>query len=688
MLYSKISLIIILMIVIISATPKTISYQGVLTDINGSPKNNGSYDIIFSLYTVEKDGTHLWRSTKTVELKEGIFSILLGNNTPFDNTLDFTKPYWLGIQMGADAELTPRIALAASPYAIRSSVSDFAVNAAAAVNAGSADVAILANTVKVGAVASPQILDGSINRIDMMADLKAPFADTADYAKTADVALSVSGAAIASETITTSQIANGTIKVEDLEDGFSAPEANHAANADTAGTLAAGYVAPHAAFADSTLIAASSHKAVTAESVSGGAIKGVISTSRIEAKDSTGLTLSGSAERNIFIDSNGVAISSDDNKNIIGLTVENKTANSIIAVKGWAATTNYGQDFIGSNARLHIASDKFISLNTNAKERLRVTSEGKVGIGTQSPTSPLTVSITDGVGGFGTTPEVSIGSASGDALPAIFATSDRADYGFFLAVKGVNSEGFSNAAFIFNARDSAEKPLSSGNLFKINNYASNKFTVAHNGNVGIGVETPGKTLDVDGTVRATSYLIGNSIIGSSTDSYWSNGTSDGTIHYTGGKVGIGTSAPEAALDIKGDVKIEQNLSVTGNVTAANFPSSSDIRYKKNISPITTPLEKIKALTGVTYEWKQSDFPDRNFSERTQIGVVAQELEKVFPELVHTDSEGYKAVSYDKLSAVLIEAVKEQQLIIEAQDQRLKKQEMRLKRIEAKLNIVD
>ncbi len=101
-----------------------------------------------------------------------------------------------------------------------------------------------------------------------------------------------------------------------------------------------------------------------------------------------------------------------------------------------------------------------------------------------------------------------------------------------------------------------------------------------------------------------------------------------------------------------------NVHTTGNYT------SSDIRWKKNIRTIDNSLNRILNLRGVYYDWRVDEFPDKGFSKEKQIGVIAQEVEKVLPELVNTDNDGYKAVAYDKLTAVLIEAVKEQQKQIE------------------------
>ena len=113
-----------------------------------------------------------------------------------------------------------------------------------------------------------------------------------------------------------------------------------------------------------------------------------------------------------------------------------------------------------------------------------------------------------------------------------------------------------------------------------------------------------------------------------------------------GNTGIGTNAPT------------EKLQVSGNVLASNVSVSSDVRFKENIAPIKGALDKVDALNGVYYDWKTDDYKDRNFDESRQIGFIAQDLEKVLPEVVKTDAAGWKSVSYDKLTALLVEALKE------------------------------
>lgn len=139
---------------------------------------------------------------------------------------------------------------------------------------------------------------------------------------------------------------------------------------------------------------------------------------------------------------------------------------------------------------------------------------------------------------------------------------------------------------------------------------------------------------------------GNNISGESS-------SSPEIIYHNWGNIGIGTNDPACQLD------------VTGNICANGVTLNSDQRYKKNILPIENSLVAIQKIRGVKYHFDLASFPTKNFSEREQIGLIAQEVEAVFPELVTTNSEGYKAVNYVQLTPVLLEAIKELTLQKEA-----------------------
>jgi hypothetical protein len=94
-----------------------------------------------------------------------------------------------------------------------------------------------------------------------------------------------------------------------------------------------------------------------------------------------------------------------------------------------------------------------------------------------------------------------------------------------------------------------------------------------------------------------------------------------------------------------------NAVVAGTVTANGVLLTSDLRLKTDIQPLDNTLDKVVRLRGVSYLMKADEAKER------KIGVIAQELEQEYPELVNTDDKGMKSVAYANLTAVLIEAVK-------------------------------
>ena len=122
-----------------------------------------------------------------------------------------------------------------------------------------------------------------------------------------------------------------------------------------------------------------------------------------------------------------------------------------------------------------------------------------------------------------------------------------------------------------------------------------------------------------------------------------------------GNVGIGTNNPTTKLYVNGDI------------TANSVAGTSDIRFKTNIRPVINALDKVKSLRGVYFNWNQKAFPEKDFGAQDELGFIAQEVEKIVPEIVSKDKskEEYRSVKYDKLVALLVEAIKEQQKQIDS-----------------------
>ncbi len=141
---------------------------------------------------------------------------------------------------------------------------------------------------------------------------------------------------------------------------------------------------------------------------------------------------------------------------------------------------------------------------------------------------------------------------------------------------------------------------------------------------------------------------------------------------TQGNVGIGTDTAT--------VKFQVGKSGDGTVARANaWNIFSDRRWKTDLAVITNAMEKIEAINGYYYKWR--DRPDTTI----QVGVIAQEIEAVLPEVVSTDAEGYKSVDYSKITALLIQGMKEQQEQMKAQEERINQLDAGYAEIRAELN---
>ncbi len=144
---------------------------------------------------------------------------------------------------------------------------------------------------------------------------------------------------------------------------------------------------------------------------------------------------------------------------------------------------------------------------------------------------------------------------------------------------------------------------------------------------------------------------------------------------TNGNIAM-SGAPSAMfkLDVNGPMRTIGPVNIT-----------SDRRYKQDIQPLKGALEKVSRLRGVSYDWNRAAFPDKNFSDRRQLGFIAQDVQEVLPELVTADSQGYLSVAYTAAVPVLVEAVKEQQQQVKelrAENAELK---ARLDRLEQAMN---
>ncbi len=96
--------------------PSVMGYQAALTDLSGAPVADGNHTIVFRIYDTDQGGSPLWSETQTVAVTRGVFSTVLGTQSPL--VLPFDRPYWLGVSLDGGPEMTPRRRLTATPYSL------------------------------------------------------------------------------------------------------------------------------------------------------------------------------------------------------------------------------------------------------------------------------------------------------------------------------------------------------------------------------------------------------------------------------------------------------------------------------------------------------------------------------------------------------------------------------------------
>jgi hypothetical protein len=189
------------------------------------------------------------------------------------------------------------------------------------------------------------------------------------------------------------------------------------------------------------------------------------------------------------------------------------------------------------------------------------------------------------------------------------------------------------------------------------------------GSLGIGITNPSVDLCIYSPGAAIQLCNSNSGVGYGNGiqiSYYSGNSLDGALwnHEAGclafgtsgtdrmritadGLVGIGTTAPGYMLEVNGSA---------GKPGGGSWTSTSDQRLKKNIRSLSGVLEKLLALRGVSFEYKEPEKIHERTGER--LGMVAQEVEPIFPDWVETGSDGYKRLTYRGFEALTVEALRE------------------------------
>jgi hypothetical protein len=314
----------------------------------------------------------------------------------------------------------------------------------------------------------------------------------------------------------------------------------------------------------------------------------------------------------------------------------------------------------GANSPLHLqAQGGMLTVhNSKAGTKVVVTDAGNVGVGTTAPNVKLHV-----VGGTA----ASLAKGTG-----AFVIGDVNGKNVAMDINGMMCRN--------NAGKSPLHLQANGGMLKVHHHnAGTEFVVKDNGQVGIGTSSPSVMLhvrgggDADLTDASGFVVIGNVdgdnlVMDSNEIMARSNGARAGLhLQANGGMLKLHHWRPgtEFVVTDSGTVAIKKNspeapyvLDVNGHARATGFWWSSDVRLKRDVKPLGSVLERVGMLRGVEFEWDVDQVAEGASALGKRIGVIAQEVEEVFPELVKTAGDGIKAVSYSDLVAVLLQAVKE------------------------------
>jgi hypothetical protein len=305
---------------------------------------------------------------------------------------------------------------------------------------------------------------------------------------------------------------------------------------------------------------------------------------------------------------------------------------------------------------------------------MRIEGDGSVGIGTSSPTAKLEVVSSDGTETLRlhkSDVTITENEIIGEMLFTTADTTLNSNRKVIGAIKCFAEENFSGA----NANEGSLQ-FFTANATDLRNSAAPtpRMVIDENGSIGIGTTSPASKLHVSGGDSRHSggkliYEAGgvsdyfriqrNSSSGRAQMQFADENTSELW------RVGLTGGGGEDFVFYDGGANVlildrSNNQAQFNNDVVAFY--SSDKRLKENVKNIESPLEKLNKINGVEFDWIEKQGVHGNKGH--DIGVIAQEIEEVLPEVVTTRDNGYKAVKYEKIVPLLIEAIKELKTEIE------------------------
>lgn len=657
--------------------PATMSFQGRLTDATGNPVADGTYSVAFDMYSSATGGASTWTEVRSITTADGLFSTLLGSTTPIpDSALSDTAAF-LEITVESDPPLSPRTRLGSSAY----SFSSRSVQGAGPIQLHYEDVSSGDETY--GRIALESPTTGASKR---------------NYRHQ----IFVSAASGDSSHLEVLVSADSTVKHESQHGPISVTKSIDKATP----LLRKSMVFNVGSSGDSThwerMISADSGviESTTTETSSGLATGKRQHKPITISKSSAVSRLSDVLSCEFLMHPDSGLIETTKTESASGLATGKRQHKPFTITKSSAVTnftdsvdwdcaldvdTGYSETAAMNKADLIAVIHKEVN---QTREHVLLSRQVGVPGAVDSTSLGLTTDNlgasmmmnafhpTLGTNGVETAAHNGRSTvrpydlyAPGDSSATEMSCDDSEatvgtvfDHGSHLSQAGMTSKQGAAAGALRTIASAQTYGLDMSTDTVEGKLHLLRTTATDSSGIEFHVSDTGESIVMSTTSSGAKWdniVLKRGTVGSAvTISHVGASSSDG-IHITsdaaaGGQIGINTDSPTAALHIAG----------SGCYTGT-FGACSDRRFKRHIAALDTPLETVKRLRGVRYEWRADEFPQQHFPDGEQIGLIAQEVEALVPSVVLTGSDGYKSVDYAKLVPLLIEAIKAQQKQIEA-----------------------
>ena len=413
-------------------------------------------------------------------------------------------------------------------------------------------------------------------------------------------------------------------------------------------------------------------------------------TDKVRARDGDGLYIVDDADNGIFVKDGGnvgIGNTAPSHNLTLGSATSPGTTNKRLKIYRGAddAGQNIEMGYNGititrdTNPLADPQSSFDITQSGSDGERIcfKIGSDGNVGIGTDSPISKLDI------------------RDAGTTIPSLGTAGGGLNIG--------RTDGFTTLSIGYVAQNNGDTYIQAQRTDGASDLAAQILLNPHGGNVGIGIVNPDEALEITGrfhmgqgvapgTTTDKLYNVGgnlywnavgiNTSISTNTSNISTNtsniSTNTSNISTNASNIStIGVTASNASNGYTLNQDAETSSAVqfarigvntaasgtAGSIIATNdiiAYASSDERLKENVTLLSNPIDKISQIKGIEFDWSDESY---DHLAGHDVGVLAQDVEKVLPEVVATRDDGYKAVRYEKMVPLLIEAIKDQQVQI-------------------------